>query len=111
MRNFDTTMKRYEVEREQDWDSDRRTAPWIKFPADWEVQIIPPFGDAVVRFCVKLPSGMEKSIYQDRRMSLGYWDGPYWEVYPVKGDVGRCDKEDIGTLLELIADETTGEEL
>ena len=79
------------------------------------MRVIPPFGDAVVRIQVKLPSGNRKSIYLDSRNSLGIWGGsldkpePYWEVYPVRGDIGRCDQCDTDRLMELIADESEEE--
>jgi hypothetical protein len=110
---IETYHKRYEVEREQKWREEISTLPFIQFPSDWSIQVIPPFGDAVVRFRVRLPSGKEKSIYLDKRNSLGYWDEPdqaYWEVYPYQGDVGRCGINEIDVLLEMIGDETKGEE-
>lgn len=104
-------MRRYKVENEQKWREEIDLIPHIQFPAEWAVQIIPPFADAVVRFRVKLPSGKDKSIYLDKRSSLGYWKdvySPYWEVYPYQGDVGRCDMDDTKTLLEMIGDESEG---
>jgi hypothetical protein len=86
------------------------------FRSDWQVRVIPPFGDAVIRFQVILPSGTLKSIYMDSRNSLGYWGGdintpePYWEVDPYKGDVGRCDLADTIMLMEMIQDDTNGED-
>lgn len=100
---------RYKIESDQDWLGEIKTIPFIQFPADWKIQIIPPFGDAVVRFRVQLPSGEERSIYLDKRNSLGYWenpDEPYWEVYPYQDDVGRCGMNEINLLLEMIGDET-----
>lgn len=111
MRDMELTLTRYKVEEEQKWREEVQTLPFIPFPAGWQVQIIPPFGDAVVRFRVKLPSGPEKSIYLDKRMALGYWEGEgYWEVYPYRGDVGRCDIRDIPELLRMIGDEQETED-
>lgn len=106
--NEDKKLIRFMFEESQKWRQDMQTIPFIQFPAEWKIQIIPPFGDAVVRFRVLLPSGCEKSIYLDSRDSLGYGGGkPYWEVYPAtQGEPGRCGLNDISTLLELIADET-----
>lgn len=98
-------MKRYEIENYQDWRGEITKIPFIQFPADWLIQMIPPFSDAVVRFRVRLPSGKEKSIYLDSRNSIGYMPYTYWEVYPVHGDVGRCEMNDIQELLSLIANE------
>jgi hypothetical protein len=35
---------------------------------------------------------------------------PYWEVYPNKNDVGRCDINDTIMLMEMIQDDTNGED-
>lgn len=109
-------LKRYHVENEQDWKGEIVRIPWLHFRGDWQVRVIPPFGDAVIRFQVILPSGTLKSIYMDSRNSLGVWSNnmnapePYWEVYPYRGDVGRCDLADTIMLMEMIQDETDGEE-
>ena len=110
-------LKRYHVEAEQDWKGEIVRIPWLYFHSDWQVRIIPPFGDAVIRFQVILPSGTLKSVYMDSRNSLGVWWGadqatpePYWEVYPYKNDVGRCDLADTIMLMEMIQDETSGDE-
>lgn len=103
-------MKRYQIENEQGWLEEVDNIPFFKFPKDWQVRMVPPFGDAVVRFQVKLPSGLRKSVYLDCRSSLGFYGPslevptPYWEVYPVGDDVGRCDRQDTERLLELIAE-------
>ena len=108
-------LKRYHVEQEQDWKGEIVRIPWLHFRGDWQVRIIPPFGDAVIRFQVILPSGALKSIYMDSRHSLGMWGNlatcePYWEVYPYQGDVGRCALDDTIMLMEMIQDETSGDE-
>jgi hypothetical protein len=108
-------LKRYHVEAEQDWKGEIARIPWLHFRGDWQVRIIPPFGDAVIRFQVTLPSGVLKSVYMDSRHALGVWGSldtpePYWEVYPYKGDVGRCDLADTIMLMEMIQDETSGDE-
>lgn len=111
MRDMELTLTRYKVEDAQKWREEVLSLPFISFPAGWQVQIIPPFADAVVRFRVKLPSGADKSIYLDKRNSLGYWQGEgYWEVYPYRGDVGRCDIRDIPELLRMIGDEQEAED-
>lgn len=104
-------LRRYKVEQDQDWKGEIVRIPWLHFRGDWQVRIIPPFGDAVIRFQVVLPSGMLKSVYMDSRHSLGVWGNlstpePYWEVYPYQGDVGRCALDDTIMLMEMIQDET-----
>lgn len=107
---FELQVQRYLVEDMQDWRSDMKTIPFIQFPSDWKIQIIPPFGDAAIRFRVRLPSGKEKSIYLDTRESLGVYGNqePYWEVYPYRSDTGRCGINEIDILLEYIGDEDEG---
>jgi hypothetical protein len=104
-----TTIDRYTIEKQQGWRDEIAQIPWIKFPADWDVKIIPPFGDAVVRFQIRLPSGATKSIYLDSRDSLGYVGEPYWEVYPYQNDTGRCLIGEVDKLLQLIADESASD--
>ena len=112
----DEKLKRYHVEQQQDWKGEIVRIPWLHFRGDWQVRIIPPFADAVIRFQVVLPSGTLKSVYMDSRNSLGFWGSdmntpePYWEVYPYQGDVGRCDINDTIMLMEMIQDETMGDE-
>lgn len=108
--------ERWRVESQQKWREEIETMPWLAFPAGWKVQIIPPFNDAVVRFRVELPSGGKRSVYLDSRCSLGAVldeNGPipYWEVYPYRGDVGRCLKAEGEELLRMIGDEEEADEL
>ena len=110
-KDFELRMQRYKIEDHQDWRGEVRKIPFIQFPASWLIQMIPPFSDAVVRFRVRLPSGKEKSIYLDSRNSIGYMPYTYWEVYPVEGDVGRCEMNDIAELLNLISNEKEGADL
>jgi hypothetical protein len=105
-------IKRLEVEEEQKWREEIARIPHLKFPQHWAVKIIPPFGDAVVRFRVQVEGHEdEKSVYLDTRGSLGYWadDKPYWEVYPYQGDVGRCDISDTEELFRMIECNKKGE--
>ena len=105
-KRIEQCIARLKIEEQQNWRDEIGHVPFIQFPADWHVQVIPPFHDAVVRFRVKLPNGDVKSIYLDRRNTLGYWeyDEPYWEVYPYRRDVGRCGMQEIDELLRMIAD-------
>jgi hypothetical protein len=84
--------------------------PYLNFPEDWEVAVIPPFSGATVRFLVRR-KGSKKgrvSVYADFDSRLGYSmdaegkPAPYWEVYPVGEDVGRCSLHDTKYLLAMI---------
>lgn len=107
--NFQQNIDRFAIEHAQGWRDEIPLIPFIQFPQDWLVKIIPPFGDAVVRFEVKLPSGKTKSIYLDSRDSLGIVGHSYWEVHPYQGDCGRCDIREVAELLAMIADESEEE--
>lgn len=75
--------------------------PYIKFSSTWEVKIIPPFMGAMARFLVQ--KGKAKvSVYLDCHEHLGFYGGPYWEIFPVNNDTARCDINDIKKLLKYI---------
>lgn len=64
--------------------------PAMKFPSDWLVRIIAPFGGATARFHASLEGkGSGVSVYFDTTKALGCYDGPYWEAYPINGDIER----------------------
>ena len=98
-------MGRFEIEQKEQWREKITQIPFIKFPKHWGISIIPPFGGAIARFLVKKPKGKEKSVYLDWFDRLGCCGSPYWEVYPYRGDVGRCDLNDTKELLRMIKDE------
>jgi len=75
--------------------------PFIKFSSEWEIQIIPPFTGATVRFRVK-KGDAQVSIYLDCYDKLGYFGSPYWEVYPHEGDTFRCGINETDELLQAI---------
>ncbi len=100
-------MERFKIEEQDQWRESIEKIPFLKFPADWQVQVIPPFAGAMARFRVRLPSGKEKSVYLDFYDRLGYCGFPYWEVYPYDGDVGRCAINETEELLRVIGHEDT----
>ena len=98
-----TPIKRYEIEAEEKWDTIRTLIPFIPFPNGWQIKMLPPFGGAVARFAVTVEGiNGAVSIYLDWYDRLGYYGSPYWEVWPVDGDVGRCGINEIDELLTLI---------
>lgn len=76
--------------------------PYIAFPADWQVQISPPFMGATVRFRVR-KNGAEVSVYLDCYEILGCYGSPYWEVYPIEGDVERFGINEVERLVDAIS--------
>ena len=77
--------------------------PFIIFPHDWQIQVSPPFGGAVVRFRVKNENA-HVSVYLDCYDKLGFVGSPYWEVYPHCGDVFRCYMKNTDELVKAIAE-------
>lgn len=96
------TINRLKVENHEGWRDSIDSIPYLSFPSEWQIKVIPPFSGAMVRFMVKLPTGVSKSVYADFHDALGAYGKPYWEVYPVDDDIGRCDISDTETLLQLI---------
>ena len=75
--------------------------PFIRFPGDWEIQLVPAYLGIHDHFRVRLPSGEVKSVVLLQN-DEGY---AYWQVYPVYGDEEKCDFDDVTTLLLLIGSE------
>ncbi len=80
------------MEKAAQWEILAFEMPFLKFPKDWEVSIIPPFGGASCRFRVRLSGknkGKEISVYFDSEDALGSCKQPYWEAYPIGNDTER----------------------
>jgi hypothetical protein len=90
--------QRYDVEHCEQWREAIDKIPALSFPRTWKVKVIPPFAGAMARF-IAVSGKKSISVYLDMHESLGYFDGPYWEAYPVNGDTYRCE---IGNGEELI---------
>jgi len=107
------------LERKMEWDKWREEIPCLRFPAHWEVRIVPPFAGAVVRFLVKKNEKERISVYLDCYSHLGCYEEldsiiPYWEIYPYKENTFRCAMQETDKLLAAIQealDEPIVEEL
>lgn len=101
---FDKLMLSNQAEKEFEWRKWATEIPFIKFPQDWEIQVIPPLTGAVVRFRINTPHRKDISVYLDCYEVLGLFDGkPYWEVYPTnENDIARFAMNDIEGLLKEI---------
>lgn len=101
------TLERAKLESEENWRDYVKNAPYINFPSEWDIQIIPPFGGAIMRFRVRY-KGHEISVYADYHQSLGYYSNeegietPYWEIYPYMNDTYRCAINDTKKLIKKI---------
>lgn len=98
---YTDTVKRAQVEENEQWLKQIPQIPFIQFPQEWKVKIIPPFAGATVRFLVKKGEG-HVSVYLDMNGRLGAVRTPYWEVYPYRDDVYRCDMNEVDELLNVI---------
>lgn len=105
----DSLVQRCMIEEKEKWRDWIEKIPFIQFKPDWKVQIIPPTVGAMARFRVLKPDCKEEiSIYLDCLERLGHFGGPYWEVYPHRGDVARCSIEDVDTLIQYIEEAGDG---
>lgn len=94
-------IERFKVEENEQWGNWIQKIPTIKFNPEWDVKIIPPFAGAFARFTIDY-NGRYTSVYLDCNDSLGCVGEPYWEVYPVGDDVGRCLMNNVDELMLLI---------
>lgn len=88
-------------ERKREYGKWAEEIPYIKFPKNYEVKIMPPFNNAIVRFLVKC-NNASVSVYLDCYDKLGSVGKPYWEIYPYENDTFRCLLKETDLLLEAI---------
>ena len=82
----------------------RQEIPFLQFPPEWQIKILPPFSGAVVRFWVQKEEA-SVSVYLDCYSILGAVNRPYWEIYPdQEGDNSRFYMDDTEELLLAIKD-------
>lgn len=85
MDTVERKVNRYKVEEKEQWRKWGKEAPWLQFPPELEVKIVPPVGGVMARFRARFSGGKrEVSVYWDCHDALGYMNKPYWEIYPVK---------------------------
>lgn len=86
MRDFVTSKIISDYERVQESRKWAKEIPIFHFEKEWDVQIIPPFSGAVIRFCIN-HNDKHVSVYFDAYSELGYmYDEdnnpiPYFEYY------------------------------
>jgi len=100
-----SSMERYRIEDEENWRELMPQIPFIPFKAGWEVAVIPPYAGAVARFLVRETANPKSrvSVYLDWFDKLGCVGKPYWEVYPIDGDVQRCLLNEVDDLVQIIS--------
>ncbi len=95
-----TTSKIDSLQEYQKW---AQEIPFMRFPADWEIKIIPPFCGAIVRFVIRrINEEKSISVYLDCYGTLGSLGDPYWEIHPYNGDTYKCYLNETGNLIDAI---------
>jgi len=97
--NLDKMLLSGQMDKAFEWQKWCGEIPYIKFPKDWEVQVIPPFCAAVVRFRAR-KNKKEISVYLDCYDNLGFFGEPHWEAYPIKDNNNRYAMNDWKKLLK-----------
>lgn len=88
----------------------RQELPYLQFPADCQIKIIPAFLSAIIRFIVRkktTPRGEFVSVYFDGYSNLGHFSfpepTPHWEIFPDQdGDNARFALGDEESMLQAI---------
>lgn len=111
MRRIEKYELSYKTEEEFEWKKWSQEIPYISFPSEWEIKIVPPFANAIIRFLVKNGNDCI-SVYLDCYDLLGCFGAPYWEVYPYPHqesdtghwylDTARCAMSDTDGLIKNI---------
>ena len=116
MEVIDNLLLRGKVEEEEGWTYWARKMPSFHFDPDWEVQIIPPFLGALIRFYITKYDKLV-SVYFDGYSRLGFVsdnDGdaiPYFEIYDdTSGDTYRYLLDESEEMMAKIRQILNGED-
>lgn len=103
MKTNEERLARIQTEVAYEYEKWIQLMPPLHFKQDWAVRVIPPFGGAIVRFWIDY-NGRHVSCYLDCYNELGFYNGPYWELYPYQDDVWRCGMMETDKLMEKITE-------
>lgn len=93
----------HELTELAEWREWSEVIPYLQLDPRLELKVVPPFSGALIRFLVRNKETKEVvSIYLDGYNLLGYYEKPYWEMYPYENDVFRCGIQEIDLLVENI---------
>ena len=94
-----STIQRYKLEQEENWNEIIPRIPSIHFDPRMEVKLIPPFAGAIARFYIEYKQQHICSVYLDWYGTLGLSNEPYYELYPdLENDTSRYLLQDIEKL-------------
>lgn len=103
MNRVDAYVLTDHMEAAFEWKKWREEIPYLQFLSHWKVKIVPPSSGAVVRFLVTTDDKNWISVYLDCYDMLGFYQAPYWEIYPaVDGDCERFPMHETTALLDAI---------
>jgi hypothetical protein len=97
-------QRKISMEYDRAFEADKwfKEIPYLNFPSNWNIRMVPPSTGAVVRFHVSKGGDTWISVYLDCYDILGFMGEPYWEIYPYNGDTFRCPMNETDKLLEAI---------
>lgn len=104
MQNINDFQIPFEYDRVMESDKWKKQIPCLKFNSEWNVQIIPPFSGAVIRFYLYKDNELKASVYLDCYDRLGVMGFPYWEVYNFYDEPERFEMNDTERLIEYLND-------
>jgi len=102
--DYHDTIRRSDVEHNENWNKIIPEIPTLKFKQEWDVKIIPPFAGAIIRFMIFKEGVQVCSVYLDWYDRLGMCGEPYYELYPFENDVKRYSLNETEELLKDIED-------
>lgn len=101
MKEAPLTQEQIAQNRREGYNRRRKTPalPYIRFPAEWAIRFVEPFGGALIRFSAEY-RGFCISVYFDDLSALGAMPRPYWEIYPAAdGDTARFYLDETNEML------------
>lgn len=105
MEDLDMQITGIKLEKKMGYQEAVPKMPFLSFPDNYEIAVIPPFSGAMARFYVRKKGTKGRlSVYADFHDLLGFFNGPYWEVFPYQGDVFRCKIDEPEKLMKAIVE-------
>ena len=107
--DYSITTLRYQIESEENWKEWLRKIPSLRFDADWDIKVIPPFAGALARFWISKGEN-HVSVYLDVFSRLGWmYDSdnnpiPYYEIYPSPDDPYDIKRYHLDEVDEMMSD-------
>ncbi len=84
---------------------------FFTLPVGFEIAIIPPFSGATGRFLIRKTGGGDDyiSVFIDHHDMLGYFGEPYFEAWPIAGDIQRWPLNQSEEMIAAVVKELSGD--